>query len=187
MTDKLLIHLKDRKQNRLQGYNYSQPGLYFVTICVQNRQELFGEIVGGKMILNEYGKFVQQCWMEITKHFPDAHLDEFVIMPDHIHGIVVIKHLGDIAGNKIFCSLPNNDKMPWQTKLTRSLPSIIRGFKIGVTKHFNENLDYDFRWQKSYYDHIIRGEKSLNNIRAYIRNNPLKWEVERGNDAGLYR
>lgn len=162
--------MPDRKLNRLKGYDYSQNGYYFVTICTKNRQEFFGEIKNGELTLNEYGKITKKCWREIPDHFPNVILDEFIIMPNHIHGIVIIKNNDE--GNKNFCSLP------WQTKLSKSLSSIIRGFKIGVTKYFREKNNDEFVWQKSFYDHIIRNEKSLFNIRKYVQNNPFKWTSE---------
>lgn len=113
----------------------------------------------------------KKCWLEIPEHFSHVILDEFIIMPNHVHGILIIKN--KIVGNKNFCS----QEIPWQTKLSKSLSSIIRGFKIGVTKYFCEKNNHDFQWQKSFYDHIIRNEESLFKIREYIQNNPLKWEL----------
>jgi REP element-mobilizing transposase RayT len=174
-----------------------------VTICVKNKREYFGNVNDYKMILNKCGQIARQCWLAIPEHFPQAILDEFIIMPNHVHGIIQIDNAGDnIVGNKNFCSLrcyqrpvqtALNDKnfcslhscshspQPWQTKLSGSLSSIIRGFKIGVTKWFRHNHNYDFQWQKSFYDHIIRKEQSLYNIRQYIRDNPLNWQLEKNN------
>lgn len=185
-----------RKQNRLVDYDYSEDGWYFVTICTKNKLEFFGKIENGKMVLNEFGEIARECWLEIQNHFLDVSLDEFVIMPNHIHGILIIENVGNMnsrnisVGDKNFCSLQPNvcsiQNMPWQTKLSKSLSSIIRGFKIGVTKYFHENNIYYFQWHKSFYDHIIRNEKSLNNIRQYIHNNPLKWMADRNNEENLY-
>jgi REP element-mobilizing transposase RayT len=165
----------NRKLNRLNGYDYSQDGYYFVTICTKNREHFFGEIKNAEMQLNEYGEFAKKCWLEIPIHFSHVILDEFIIMPNHIHGILIIenKNTTNMVGNKNFCSLP------WQTKLSKSLSSVIRGFKIGVTKFFREKNNYEFSWQKSFYDHIIRDEKALFKIREYIQNNPLKWKLEK--------
>ncbi|MFH0780203.1 MAG: transposase [Parcubacteria group bacterium] len=177
-----------RKRNRLKYFDYSQSGWYFITICVKDRKECFGEIKNGIMILNEYGKIAEKCWLDIIKHFPNVVLDVFIIMPNHIHGILIIRENGNgnnVVGNKDFCSLPKNE-IPWQTKLSKSLPSIVRGFKIGVTKYFREKQNHDFQWQKSYYDNIIRDEKALNNIRHYIKNNPAKWFRDRNNKEDLY-
>ena len=91
-----------RRSIRLQGYDYSQPGIYFITICTKNHECLFGEILNGEMRLNDFGKIAHQCWLEIPNHFPHIQLDEFVIMPDHIHGIII---LNDIVGAKNFSPL----------------------------------------------------------------------------------
>jgi REP element-mobilizing transposase RayT len=189
-----IASFKERKKNRLPNFDYSQDGWYFVTICIKNKDEFFGHVKNENMILNELGEIANQCWREIPNHFPNVILDEYAIMPNHIHGIVVIENN---VGNKDFCSDPKNDnagnkdfcslhEMPWQTKLSRSLPSIIRGFKIGVAKWCRKNNREEFQWQKSFYDHIIRSEKSLDNIRQYIIDNPLKWKLDRNNKENLY-
>ena len=170
-----------RESMRLKNYNYSQDGYYFTTICTKNKIECFGEIIDGKMVLNECGKIVEKCWLEIPKHFPDVLLDEYIVMSNHIHGIVAIENQDPVVvGNENFRSL-----LGWYGAKSRSLSSIIRGFKIGVTKWCHQN-NYDSIWQKSFYDHIIRNEKSLDEIRKYIVENPLKWELDRNNPENLY-
>ena len=179
---------KNRKLNRLKGYNYAQDGWYFVTICAKNREHFFGKIVNGEMRLSKIGETAEKFWREIVIHFPDVKLDEFIIMPNHIHGIIIIEN--NIVGNNNYCSLR---RVAWQTKWARSLSSVIRGFKIGVKKWCGENnhvlnknfYSAQFAWQKSFYDHIIRNEKSLNKIRQYIINNPLRWELDRNNPENL--
>lgn len=136
------------------------------------------------MVLNELGQAVQKCWLEIPIHFPDAKLDEFVIMPNHLHGILVIEN-SDSVGNNNYCSLQDQNA-PWQTRLSRSLPSIIRGFKIGVKKWCIANGKIDFTWQRSFYDHVIRNEKSLGKIRQYISDNPAQWEFDKNNPKHLH-
>jgi putative transposase len=174
-----------RKLNRLSGYDYAQDGWYFVTICTKNRHHYFGEIINGKMVLNTYGDVANKCWQDIPHHFPHCMLDEYIIMPDHIHGILVIDN-DRTVGNKDFCSLHNfcslrnfcsKQKSPWQTQLSRSLSSIVRGFKIGVTKYCRNDGDIEFAWQKSFHDHIIRDEHALHNIRQYIISNPMNWDL----------
>jgi len=172
--------IKHRKQNRLNGFNYSSNGYYFVTICTKDREEYFGNIINSGMVLNKYGEIVKQCWLEIQKHFPNIELDEFQIMPNHVHMIIIINNINLSVGNKYFCSL-HNDNMPWQTKLSGSLSSVIRGFKIGVTKKCRMNNKNIVIWQKSFYDHIIRTEYSLYFIRQYIKDNPMNWETDRNN------
>ncbi|HSW88051.1 MAG TPA: transposase [Candidatus Saccharimonadales bacterium] len=175
---------RERKRNRLQYYDYSQNGWYFITICTKNREEFFGKIKNDQMILNEIGEITKQCWIEIPNHFSNVVLDEFVIMPNHVHGIIVIRNVDNIImGNKDVCSLQDG---LWQTKLSGSLSSIVRGFKIGVTKWCHQNNVNNFLWQKSFYDHVIKDEKSLYNIRTYIHNNPLKWAMDKNNLENLY-
>ncbi|HOO14890.1 MAG TPA: hypothetical protein PKU90_02960 [Candidatus Paceibacterota bacterium] len=161
-----------RRSIRLQGYDYSQPGIYFITLCTQNRECLFGEILNGEMRLNEFGKIAHQCWLEMPHHFPHIQLDEFVVMPDHIHGIIV---LNNIVGAKKFSPLQNIT--PFRSP-SKTIGSIIRGFKIGVTKGFRQNTDIYVVWQRNYYEHIIRNEVELNRIRQYIIDNPKKWKTD---------
>ena len=161
-----------RRSIRLQGYDYSQPGIYFITICTKNHECLFGEILNGEMRLNEFGKIAHQCWLEMPHHFPHIQLDEFVVMPDHIHGIIV---LNNIVGAKKFSPLQNIT--PFRSP-SKTIGSIIRGFKIGVTKGFRQNTDIYVVWQRNYYEHIIRNEVELNRIRQYIIDNPKKWKTD---------
>lgn len=176
-----MIPRRERKRNRLFGYDYSRDGYYFVTICTKNRKDYFGNVENGQMVLNDVGKIAQECWENIPNHFPHVILDEYIIMPNHIHGILIFQNaFNDDVGNKDFCSL--HEDTAWQTQLSRSLSSVIRGFKIGVTKHMRENNNYEFAWQKSFYDHIIRSQQSLENIRLYIKRNPLVWKYETDRD-----
>jgi len=197
--NKISSNRPDRKRNRLRYFDYSQNGYFFITICVKDKKEYFGNIEKNKIILNDCGQIAQNCWLQIPKHFPHAILDEFIIMPNHVHGIIQIDNDIDdgnkYVGNKDFCSLQPNgidlnenicSPQPWQTKLSRSLSSIIRGFKIGVTKWCRNNNKCDFQWQKSFYDHIIRDEQPLYNIRQYIRNNPVNWSGDRNKQEDLY-
>lgn len=191
--------MKSRKRNRLKGYDYSQAGGYFVTICTKDRIPWFGEIINGEMHLSKAGKRAQECWQNIPNHFPCAYLDQFIIMPDHIHGIIFIN---DPVGDEYFRPLNNiradnhrpqtgiifindivggEDLRPINKTTKRAdnhrpqqkqLPSIIRGFKIGVTKWCHQNNHLGFAWQRSFHDHIIRNEKSLERIRHYIFHNP---------------
>lgn len=126
------------------------------------------------MILNDYGKIAEQCWNDIPKHFPNAIMDEFVIMPNHIHGIIILNNNGLIIGAKNFS--PQQNERPRGT--TQSIGSIVRGFKIGVSKWFRQNSNIHSVWQRNYYEHIIRNEIELNKIREYILNNPLNWKTD---------
>jgi len=159
-----------RRSIRLQGFDYSQPGAYFVTVCTRERACLFGDVVDGEMRLNEAGRIVEQCWSAISIHFPNVVLDAFVVMPNHVHGIVLIA--GETVGAKNVSPLPGTSK---------TIGSIVRGFKIGVTKWFRDNCGIGEVWQRNYYEHIIRDDGSLNRIREYIRNNPMRWAFDREN------
>ena len=202
-------NIHHRRSIRLKGYDYSQAGLYFVTICVNNRKCLFGEIVGVQnfepirlpnesvssdgiqnfeprpryqMILNDAGKTAGECWLEIPKHFQNAVLHEYIIMPNHIHGIIELIQT---------VSSPNESTSPvgvqnfepqrnqFQKIIPHSIGSIIRGYKIGVTKWFRHNSDIENVWQRNYYEHIIHDETSHQRIADYIQNNPQSWDNDK--------
>ena len=177
----------NRKRTRLANFDYSAVGMYFVTICTANREHFFGEICDGKMILNDCGKIADKCWREIPTHFPNTKLDEFVVMPNHVHGIVWIENsVNDEnivrVGDKNFCPLQNEiNQKSWQSKLSRSLSSIIRGFKIGVTKWCRQNSDIYLVWQRLFHDHIVRDDEELNRVREYISLNPKNWKRDKNN------
>jgi len=163
-----------RRSIRLQGYDYSLPGAYFITICTEKRICLFGNIIYGKMVLNEYGKIAQQCWLNIPLHYQNVELNEFVVMPNHIHGIIIIN---DTVG--AIHELPQQ-KTPQQRRLM-TLPKIIGRFKMNSAKQLNQLRQTSGLsvWQRNYYEHIIRNEFEFNKIREYIINNPLKWELDK--------
>ena len=160
-----------RRSIRLKGYDYSQEGLYFITICVQDRECLFGKIVDHPiMILNDAGKIADQCWLAIPQHFPDVVLHEYIVMPNHVHGIIEITNN---VGAKNFSPLrPPKPAMPRTP--SRTIGSIARGFKIGVTKWFDQSV-----WQRDYYEHIIRSTDEYERIANYIINNPAKWREDK--------
>ena len=176
-------NIHHRKSTRLKGYDYTQAGLYFITICVKNRECLFGNITNGKMLLNDSGKNANECWLEISNHFSNTQLHEYIIMPNHIHGIIEI-----VGANQ---HSPNVDDKHNRTKYisplrspSKTIGSVVRGFKIGVTKWFRLNMGDEFPigqsvWQRNYYDHIIRNEKTYQTISEYIINNPLKWQEDK--------
>lgn len=159
--------MKQRKPNRLINYDYSNYGWYFVTICTQNMVHRFGKISNGKIILNDIGKIVNDAWFNIPNHYPNVELDEFIIMPNHIHGIIIINYK-NIVGDENF--------RPLQQHKT-NLSNVIKGFKISVQKMCRNNNFISFKWQRSFYDRIIRNEKELYKIRKYIQQNPLKWDL----------
>jgi len=160
------------KSTRLDGWDYSSPGHYFITISVRDRINYFGRVMGGTVELSDIGRITKECWKNIPMHFPHVGLDEFVVMPSHVHGIIIINSNINVETQN-FASLPNNKFGPQ----SKNLGSIIRGFKIGVKKWATMN-NIDFQWQPGFYEHIIRNEKSLRNIRQYITENPAKWEFD---------
>jgi REP element-mobilizing transposase RayT len=157
-----------RKSIRLRGYDYSQAGLYFITICTHERMPLFGEIIDGKMMPNETGMMAGKCWCAIPDHFPWAMLDEFIVMPNHVHGIITIG-ANDVGAN---------NHLPLRHGTSRTIGSIVRGFKIGVTKWFRANTDVHVVWQRNYYEHIIRDEEAYLKIAEYIQTNPQRWSED---------
>lgn len=183
-----------RKSIRLKGYDYSQDGAYFVTICAQNRECLFGEIKDGKMILNDAGTFVKECWNETPKRYPIVILDEFVVMPNHFHGIIfIIDERVDRAGTRPAPTNINGNvgaPLVGAQNVVRSqnyptIGNIIGEFKSITTHEYingvkNKNWQpFEKRlWQRNYYEHIIRTDKSLNEIREYIIDNPANWEKD---------
>jgi REP element-mobilizing transposase RayT len=168
-----------RRPLRLQDFDYSQNGAYFVTIVTQGRSPLFGEGVNGEMVLNEVGKVVEQVWLEIPGHFHGVNVHTYVIMPNHIHGIIEIERddRSIIVGARHASPLHPNEI---NTKDTRSfsLGTIIGSFKSAVTKryHIMTNTQNIPLWQRNYYEHIIRDEKDHLAIYDYIISNPLNWE-----------
>lgn len=186
--------MKNRKKLRLEYFDYSQAGFYFVTICTKDRVCKFGDIKEGEMILNANGKIVDNCLNELEKHILYCELDYYCIMPNHIHVIIIInntEHRDINESNMHTCSneypeheIPNKGNLSVsQTQLQRDkqlLPVIIGSFKSAVSKliHQNEN-DHVFKWQKSYYEHIIRNDRELLAIRKYIKNNPIKWKRDK--------
>ncbi len=168
-----------RRSIRLKGYDYSQAGLYFITICTQNRLCLFGEIVdddGGTTIcaLNEYGRIAEKEWIKTSKMRPNIRLDVFVIMPNHMHGIIEIAD-----GRGTMHRAPTVEQFGKPTSNT--IPTIIRGYKSSVTKQINilRNQPGVPVWQRNYYEHIIRDEKSCYQIWEYVQTNPLKWQDDK--------
>ena len=164
---------------RLLSWDYSSSGYYFVTICTHQKKEYFGKINNRKMELSAMGKIAQTYWKEIPKHFPFVILDESVIMPNHVHGIVIITNQKHTTNDRIL-HLCRDGACPVSTHKTNVLGNIIGSFKSVVTKCANKNR-IPFHWQSRYYDHIIRSENELHSIREYIHYNPLKWEEDEEN------
>ena len=180
IIDKNNIYL-NRRTIRLKEYDYSKAGAYFVTICADEHENKFGEIIDGIMNLNESGEIAGSCWKAIPEHFPHTQLDDYVIMPNHVHGIIVIKQTMPVGANNYS---PLRAAKPHGTSMT--IGSIIRGFKIGVTKILRQNNLKKPVWQRNYYEHIIRDNDELNRIRKYIIDNPAKWEEDEYNLGSIH-
>ncbi|HPD60876.1 MAG TPA: transposase [Thermodesulfobacteriota bacterium] len=161
-----------RKSIRLRHYDYSKPGAYFITICTHNRECLFGKIIGRKMVLNNKGKITRHYWLEIPRHFPNVVLDEYIIMPNHVHGIIV---LDNSVGARHAVPLHQTEQFGRPTR--KSIPTIIRSFKSAVTHQINQ-IPGASVWQHNYYEHIIRNEIELNKARGYIVYNPINWSTD---------
>ena len=169
-------NIRHRKSIRLKGYDYSQAGKYFITICVQDRECLFGEIVDGKMMLNDAGRIANECWLNIPEHFPHAVLHQHVVMPNHIHGIIELFPANMVVvGANNYSPLRTPQPLPPRSP-SKTIGSIVRGYKIGVAKWFRIHSDIDKLWQRNYWEHIIRDDQSFQRISKYIINNPKKWK-----------
>ena len=162
-----------RKNLRLKDFDYANAGAYFVTICTHHRQVIFGQIKSGVVELNPYGQHAERAWREIPAHFPDVQLDEFVVMPNHVHGVVFI----------------DSERARHASPLRRQAPSlgtVVGAFKSAAARLVNQERATPGMplWQRNYYEHVIRNEVSLSEIREYIANNPLKWALDKYFDPG---
>ena len=169
-----------RKSIRLKNHDYSQPGAYFVTICTYNHKCIFGYISKGEMKLNDFGKIVETEWLKTAQIRANVELDEYIIMPNHLHGIIIIV---DNCRGTTHRAPTIQAHESFGKPVSGSIPTIIRGFKSTVTKQINQlrnTLGLPV-WQRNYFEHVIRNEKSLHQIRYYIVNNPLQWELDNEN------
>lgn len=195
---RLAIHLKNspvkydpnkhhRRSTRLKNYDYTTPGAYFITICTHQRECLFGEIVDREMQLNRLGVVVAAHWKNLPKYHPRLRLDEFVVMPNHVHGIMFLTdpfvgagfsdHLDGLTDNTLAKPAPTDAALPTQG---HSISEITRGFKTFSSRQINQirRAQGVPVWQRNYYDRIIRDEISLQQIRQYIVNNPPSWQQD---------
>jgi putative transposase len=166
-----------RRSIRLREYDYSSEGMYYVTLCEKSGKSSFGEVVGREMRLSAIGEIVKQCWEEIPKHFENAQLDRHVIMPNHVHGILMLGK--SLVGTRHAVSLRAISKEigeHFAKPIQGSLPTIMRSFKSAVTKEAHLVGYSSFVWQSRFYDHIIRDGRDLDRIRRYILDNPMNWE-----------
>ena len=164
-----------RRSVRLKEYDYSRAGAYFVTICTHNREYLFGNVVNDETVLSRHGEIVKNVWCNLTNHYLNIKLDAFVVMPNHIHGIIILMDMNNVgAGFK-----------PAPTDLIKYYPlsEIVRAFKTFSARHVSElRITPGIPvWQRNYHEHIVRNENEINRIREYIMHNPLRWQFDKEN------
>ena len=165
---------------RLAGYDYSNPAWYYVTICTKGMREWFGEVEENKMILNDCGEIVKEEWLKTKEIREKVDLDYFVIMPNHLHGIVIIEGPEVVETHRDASQIQTERRRitdPSLRIVRNNLAHIIKGFKGSCTKSIRKSGHTTFKWQPRFYDHIIRNEKDLYRIRKYIDENPLKWQL----------
>lgn len=179
-------NIHHRRSIRLKGYNYSQAGLYFITICCKNRICRFGNVVDGKMMLNEFGIVAYNEWVKLSERFSNFELDVFQIMPNHMHGIILLNDIS-VAGftpaqNDLYTQndVKPNDNNRTTARVAPTVSNIVGAYKslvangcLDIFKSQNETIGK--LWQRNYYEHIIRNEQSYQTIAEYIINNPAKW------------
>jgi REP element-mobilizing transposase RayT len=165
-----------RRSIRLRGHDYAAEGAYFVTFCTHERECILGEIKKGAMVLSNVGLIALECWLEVPTHFPNATLDKFVIMPDHMHGILILKDCALVGVQSIE---PRRKLNQYQKIIPGSLSSIIRSYKAAVTRLCRRQGIPQFQWQRNYYEHIVRDGHDLDRIQKYIADNVSKWSENR--------
>jgi REP element-mobilizing transposase RayT len=196
---RLYASAQGRHSLRLQGYDYSQEGAYFVTIVTQGREALFGEVVNGEMRMNRYGEIVQKWWETIPEHFPNVETGAFGVMPNHVHGIVIIidTRRGTVPVPRVGNTAQLGGEIPnWAGKTQfaggetpplrkPTLGQVIAYFKYQTTKEINKSKGGAVTkiWQRSFYDHILRNQHDLELTWLYIESNPAQWETDNENPA----
>ena len=183
-----------RRSISLKGYDYSEPGAYFVTICTQDRVCLLGEVVDGEVRLSDAGRVVQAAWNELSNRYPGVEIDAFMVMPNHIHGIILlVESVPGVGAGLRACPDPDQTSkrigQPQGVAPTRlSLSDVMHRFKTMTTKRYADGVNgrgwqpfHGRLWQRNYYEHVIRNDSELDKIRKYITTNPLKWALDREN------
>ncbi len=182
-----------RRSIRLQGYDYSQAGAYYVTIVAWQRECLFGEVINKEMQLTKFGLVAKQQWEKLPKGFPNIELGAYMIMPNHMHGIIEIINDRGTAGNRINLDDELSRRAPTQEQFQKpvkgSIPTIIRSYKSAVSYRINlmRRTDGVPVWQRNYYEHIIRNQTDLQNKTDYIEANPLLWDEDDENPINTNR
>jgi REP element-mobilizing transposase RayT len=191
MPEKYDPNIYHRRSIRIPSYDYSQDGWYFVTICTQNRKCMFGEMVKNQMRLNNAGFMVKTWWQKVTNKFPLVQTDEYVVMPNHFHGIINIVGATP-CGRPDVCGPPisgNTDNELGQSRgIAPTLADIVNWFKTMTTNEYIRGVKEKYwipfpgrLWQRNYYEHVIRNEDELNRFRHYIADNPANWQTDEEN------
>jgi len=172
-----------RRSIRLTGYDYSQCGYYFITVCTQRRQCLFGEIEKGRMILNDAGKMIGRWWNELKNKYANIEIDEYVIMPNHCHGIINI--VGMVGADPCVCPEGKGEHTGSPLR-GRPIYKMVQWFKTMTTNEYIRNVKQNHwgpfegkLWQRNYYEQIVRDEISLQRMREYVVNNPYQWQQDK--------
>jgi len=187
-----MIYSNHRHSTRLPHHDYSSPGLYFVTVCAYKHQLLFGQIKNNHIILNNIGILIEKYWHQLTKKFRTI-LDDYIIMPNHIHGIIQITNPSVRVSfmkpktkfNKPSIDILKSNRHMGLINQTPTLGHIIRYFKAITSKTLHQNDFNIYIWQRNYYEHIIKNEIELNKIRQYIKLNPQMWHRDRNNPNNI--
>jgi REP element-mobilizing transposase RayT len=178
----------NRKSMRIKDYDYTQSGIYFVTIRTRNHAPFFGSIKNGRICLSKMGKIAHKYWNHIPKHFNHIHIDKFVIMPNHMHGILIICNNPTMFYKGTVCRAPINNRSPlyfgafkresFGKPCKGSIPTVIRSYKSAVTRFCRKHEYKYFGWHRNYYLQIIHDEKDLYAVRRYIVDNPINWRKD---------
>lgn len=166
--------LKLRKRIRWQGHDYSENGYYFVTICTKGKECWFGEVADNKMMLNNLGTIVERCLLDLPNHYKNCRIEHYVIMPNHVHAVLFLNNADVETGLKFVV-----DRHACPLRNMQLLPCFVGSFKSAVTKQIHELGHWDFAWQRSFHDRVIRSDKELAEITEYIYNNPVNWKKDK--------
>jgi REP element-mobilizing transposase RayT len=177
-------HQHHRRSIRVKGYDYTEPGAYFVTIVTYQRGCLFGEVVHETMMLNDFGRIADECWRAIPEHFPFVELGAHMIMPNHVHGVIAIRDMGQgaIDVGAQHCCAPTPDNHNINVK-PGSLGAIVRSYKSAVSYRINKEHNATGIWQRNYYERIIRNADEAHRIHLYIEANPAQWDDDDENPS----
>ena len=190
-----------RRSIRIPGYDYAQPGAFFVTVCTQERECLFGDVIDGRTQLSDAGHMIQSVWDALPQRYPGVDIDAFVVMPNHVHGLIVLTGpipAAPVAAGPRACPDPtqphdfdgqprSTDRQPPGVAPTKrmSLPDVVHRFKSLTTARYRHAVyergwqPFPRRlWQRNYYEHVVRDDRSLQRIREYILNNPARWDMD---------